>query len=543
MFSDGYSVLALRVVFIIVIALQFSGPVFGSRDSENSKPDLVVGIVVEKMRYDYLTRLHDQFGGNGFRRLLSEGSAFSNTRYDYLVNQSSSGYATIFTGANPSAHGVISDHWYDRLRNDVRPAVYNEDVVAVGGSYTNGRRSPSGLISGTIGDELRLSSDMRSRVYTVSMSDAAAVLSGGFSANAAWWFDDVSGMWMSSSYYIDSLPSWVVDFNSAMLPATYLDRVWEPSKDISSYFRIDKTEVARGFSYELKRMRRRGDDFSLLRSTPWGNTFTKDFALNLIINEQLGKRNNTDMIVVGFSATALIDSQYGTFSNEVQDAYLRLDQDIAHLLDFLDENYGKSRVLVFLTADRSVSYPGTYNNSARIPGGIFSPGMAMSLLRSYLNVSYGQGDWISFYNAGMVYLNHIFIEDNKIPLNEIQDRTARFLNQFSGVAGTVTEDVLRSNYFSSGILSRIQSGYHPKRSGDVMLYLRQGWSERNVLDDQLTTISYDQHVPLIFYGWKTGNGIYRREVGVTDIAPTISLMLNIPIPPFATGRPIPELLP
>lgn len=542
MFPYGYSVLIMRVFFIIVIALQSSGPVFGFRDSEKSKPDLVVGIVVEKMRYDYLTRLHDQFGGDGFRRLLSEGSTFSNTRYDYLVNQSSSGYATIFTGANPSAHGVISDYWYDRLRNDMRPAVYNENAVAVGGSYSNGRRSPSGLMSGTIGDELRMASDMRSRVYSVSMSDAASVLSGGFSANAAWWFDDASGMWMSSSYYIDSLPSWVDDFNSAMLPVTYLDRVWEPVKDISSYFRIDNTEVAGGFSHELKRMRSRGDDFSLLRSTPWGNTFTKDFALNLIINEQLGKRNNTDMLVVGFSATALIDSQYGTFSKEVQDAYLRLDQDIAHLLDFLDENYGKSKVLVFLTADRAVSYPGTYNNSARIPGGIFSPGMAMSLLRSYLNVSYGQGDWISSYNAGMVYLNHIFIEDNKIPLNEIQDRTARFLNQFSGVAGTVTEDVLRSNYFSSGVLSRIQSGYHPKRSGDVMIYLRQGWSERNVLDDQLTTISYDQHVPLIFYGWNTGNGTYRREVGVTDIAPTISLMLNIPIPPFATGRPIPELL-
>ena len=542
MFSDNFSDFSLRVLLGFLLVLWFGGQAHGGSENYGEDPDLIVGIVVDQMRYDYLTRMWDRFGDSGFRRLVSEGSSFSNARYDYLINQSAPGYATIFTGTNPSAHGIISDQWYDRLRDDMQTAVFSDYAVAVGGSFLNGKRAPSGLLTGTVGDELRMANDFRSRVFSVSLNDAASVLSGGFSANAAWWFDNASGTWMSSSYYIDSLPGWVEEFNAGMLPDTYLERKWEPLAEHTCYFRVGEEPRPDAFHYDMKRMRRRGDDYGLLHSIPYGNTFTKDFALNLIINEQLGKRNSTDMIIIGFSATAEIDRNYGTFSMEVQDAYLRLDRDIAHLLDFLDQHVGRSRMLVFLTSDRAVSYPASYSNSARIPGGTFSPGMAMSLLRSYLNITYGQGDWVSNYNAGMVYLNHNFIEDNNIPLNDIQNRAARFLNQFSGVAGTLAEDVLRRNYFSSGIQSQIQAGFHPKRSGDIMIYLQQGWYERNLSGDQLSLISYDRHVPLIFYGWNIESNNFKREVGVADIAPTISLLLDIPVPPFATGKPIMELL-
>ncbi len=542
MFSDNFSDFSLRVLLGILLVLWLGGQARGESKNSGDGPDLIVGIVVDQMRYDYLTRMWDRFGDSGFRRLVSEGSSFSNARYDYLINQSAPGYATIFTGTNPSGHGIISDQWYDRLRDDMQSAVFSDYAVAVGGSFLNGKRAPSGLLTGTVGDELRMATDFRSRVFSVSLNDAASVLSGGFSANSAWWFDNASGTWMSSSYYIDSLPGWVEEFNDRMLPDTYLGRNWEPLAESFSYFRVGVEPSPDAFNYDMKRMRRRGDDYGLIRSIPYGNTFTKDFALNLILNEQLGKRNSADMLIIGFSATAEIDRNYGTFSMEVQDAYLRLDRDIAHLLDFLDEHVGRSRMLVFLTSDRAVSYPASYSKSARIPGGTFSPGMAMSLLRSYLNITYGQGDWVSTYNAGMVYLNHNFLEDNNIPLNDIQNRGARFLNQFSGVAGTLAEDVLRRNYFSSGIQSQIQAGFHPKRSGDIMIYLQQGWYERSLSGDQLSLISYDRHVPLIFYGWNIESNNIKREVGVADIAPTISLLLDIPIPPFASGKPIMELL-
>ena len=543
MFSHKFS-----ASFIYFFTLCFGGLTFfinnevkAERPNLQEKPDLIVGVVVEKMRYDYLTRMWDRFGENGFKKLVSEGSSFSNARYEYLVNQSAPGYSTIFTGANPSAHGIIADQWYDRLSNSMQSPVFDDRVIAVGGSFDKGRRSPTGLLAGTLGDELRMATDFRSRVYTVSMNDVSAVLAGGYSANAAWWFDDISGEWMSSSFYIDSLPFWVKDFNDGMLPDTYLERAWEPLAEYAAYFSIDDDHKTGPFSYNLRRMHRRSDNYGLLRATPWANTFTKDFALNLIVHEQLGRTGSTDMIVIGFSGTAEIDRLYGTFSPEVQDAYLRLDNDIAHLIGFFEEHFGKSNVLFFLTSDQAVTYPASYQEAARIPGGTFSPGIAMSLLRSYLNVTFERDDWVTSYNAGMVYLNRDLIEDRNIPLDLIQNRASRFINQFSGVAGTVNENVLNTNYFDGGVSARIQNGFHPKRSGDIMVYLRQGWYERSVSGDRLDMVSYDQHVPLLFYGWNMKSMNIRREVSPADITPTISLLLDIPTPPFTTGRPIMEL--
>jgi predicted AlkP superfamily pyrophosphatase or phosphodiesterase len=530
--------IAVLGIFIFYFSHNGQAGNFPGKDS----PDLIVGIVIDKMRYDYITRMWDQFGDHGFKRLIAGGSSFSNARYDYLINQSSSGYATIFTGANPSTHGIIADSWYDRLRDESKSGVFDENVIAVGGSFGNGQRSPVRMFTGTVGDELRMANDFRSRVYSVSLNDASAILSGGFSANAAWWYDDVNGEWMSSSYYIDRLPAWVRDFNSSKLPDMYLDRKWEPLISHDLYFGISGDSKSEPFQYDLKRMRRRNDGYGRIRETPYGNTLTKDFAISLIANEQLGKNGYTDMIIVGFSATAGIGQKHGTFSMELQDAYLRLDKDISHFLDFLNENFGSSNTLVFLTSDQAVGYPASYNSPAKLQGGIFSPPMTISLLRSYLNVSFGQADWVKSYNAGMVYLNHNLIEDNNIQLGEIQNLSARFLNQFSGIAGTVTEDVMRRNYFSDGIIAKIQAGFHPKRSGDIVLYLQQGWHERNMAGSNVTIISYDQHVPLVFYGWKTGRNNFNRPVSVADIVPTISLMLNIPIPPFATGKPIMEML-
>ncbi len=539
---DKLIVPRIVLVAVFLLAGTLAGKPAESESVTDRKPDLVVGIVVEKMRYDYLTRLWDKFGDNGFKRLVAEGSSFNNARFDYLVNQSSAGYATIFTGSNPSSHGVIADSWYNRLGGNLQSSVYDGTVTAIGGSFQNGRRSPAAMLAATVGDELRMSSDFRSRVFTVSLNDASAVLSGGFSANAAWWFDPVHGDWMTSSYYIDSLPRWVREFNSRSLADVYLDRTWEPVAGHFSYFSKNPVAGDNPFKYNLKRINRRSDDYSIIKATPFGNTFTKDFALSLIHNERIGKNGHTDMLVIGFSATAHIDDHYGTFSKELQDAYLRLDQDIAHLLEFLNATYGKSNVLVFLTSDQAVAYPASYSNSARIPGGTFSPAQAMSLLRSYLNITFGPAEWVSAYNAGMLYLNHSQIESRNIPISDVQYASSRFLNQVSGVAGSVTEDVFRRNFFSDGIPAKIQAGFHPRRSGDVMIYLQQGWHERGIAGDRLTLTSYDQHVPLVFYGWNIENGVFRRQVSPADIAPTISMMLDIPFPQFTTGKPIPELL-
>ncbi len=506
------------------------------------RPDLVVGLVIDRMRYDYVERMWDRFGEDGLKRLFSGGASFSNARYSHLVNHSASGYATIFTGSDPSAHGIIADYWYDRLRDGIQNSVYDGRRAAVGGTYANGQRSPHLLVSATIGDQLRMSTDFKSRVFTVSMNDAAAILSGGFSANSAWWFDDTSGSWMTSTFYIDSLPSWVSDFNNGKLPETYLQRVWEPAREWSLYTGPGEDQRTEPFSHDLRRMRRRGDDYRLLRSTPFGNTFTLDFARNLMVNENLGRTGETDMIIIGFSSTDEIDRYYGTFSKELQDAYIRLDRDIAYLLKFLDDYYGMSNVLVFMTSDRGAGYPENYNRRARLPSGTFSPGMAMALLRSYLNVTYGTGEWVQAYNAGMVYLSHDLIHKNNIPMDEIQYMSARFLGQLSGVAGAVSEGVISRNHFTSGMNYSVQAGFYPPRSGDVMIYFQQGWYERTVSGDRLELVSYDRHVPLVFFGRDVVPAGIKRGVSISDIAPTIALMLNIALPPSATGQPVLEIV-
>jgi len=531
-----------RVVFFMLTGLIGALELNGGQGREGDRPDLVVGIVVDRMRFDYVDRMWDMFGDDGFQRLFSGGISFTNARYSHMVNQSASGYATIVTGSDPSVHGIIAGTWYDRLRNELRNPVYDGQRAAVGGTFQNGMRSPLSMMSGTFGDELRMSADFRSRFFSVSLNDDAAILAGGYSANTSWWYDNVSGSWMTSTFYIDSLPSWVKEFNNAMLPDTYLGRVWEPVAHWQSY-RPEVTGKSTGpFRHDLRRMRRRGDDYRLMRRTPYGNTFTGDFVQNLIINEGLGKGGSTDVIMIGFAATAEIGRYYGTFSAELQDAYIRLDRDIAHLLRFLDDHLGRTNVLVFLTSDSGAGFPETYRQTARQPSGIFSPGIAMTLLRSYLNVSYGEGDWVQAYNAGMVYLNHDLIERSNIPLAEIQERGARFLVQLSGVAGAVSEDVLSRNFFNSGINARVQSGFHRARSGDIMIYLRQGWYERSVSGDGIELVDYDPHVPLVFYGWNMEHNEIKREVSVRDIVPTVSILLNIPRPAYSTGSPLLEII-
>ncbi len=510
----------------------------------DDKPRLVVGIVVEKMRYDYLTRMWDRFGENGFRRLVNEGTLCRNASFEYLHNQTSPGYATIFTGANPSEHGIISNRWYRRLQGTIQESDHDESSGAVGGTYLNGKRSPVNLMSETVGDILRKASDFRSRVYTVSMNPAGAVLSGGFSANAAWWFDSNSGQWMTSTYYIESLPGWVEEFNEKRLPERYLDRVWKPLPAYGEYFSLNSKKTDSGslpFEHDLRSMRRRGDDYSLLKYTPFGDTYTRDFSISLILNENLGKGRDADMIVIGFSGVAEIGGKHGVFSPELQDAYLRLDSEIAHFLEFIDKNFGRENVLLFLTSDQGAAYPDDYVSASRIPTGTFSQGAAMGLLRSYLNATYGEGEWVLGYHSRQVYLNRLLIEDSNIPLAEIQTKAASFLDQVSGVSGTFTSQMLTGNYYSSGPGSAVQKGFNPKRSGDIIISLRPGWKERSVTEDNTAQPVSDSHVPLIWYGGRINPGVVERPVGITDIAPTISFMLNIPFTNRFSGQPIKEI--
>lgn len=519
------------------------------------KPKLIIGIVVDQMRYDYIHRFWDRYSEDGFRRMVISGTLCRNASYKTLINETAVGYATIATGALPLHHGIISNSWYDNLQEEVVYCVDDGSVSTVGGSYESGRYSPSRMLASTLGDEIRLAGNFRSKVLGIAMDNSAAILSAGHSANAAFWYDKQTGNWVSSSYYMDSLPSWVRDFNEKKLAETYLTRVWEPVLPLKEYAGSlpDTNEFETGFAgrsvfpYDLEEIsnprRGSGRDYSILNSTPWGNVFTRDFATAAIVNEELGKDEHTDYLSIGFSPNEQIGKRFGPNSVEMQDAMMRLDLELAHFLDFIDEYVGLHNTLIFLTADHGLAHQPAYLESRKIPAGDFNPYSSLSLLGAYLNAIYGRGDWVKFYYAQQVYLNHELIENAGIPLQEIQDRTAQFLIQFEGVSNAITSYTFQTSDFTGGIFSRMQNGFHQKRSGDVIINLAPGWVEK-VDETSSYHSSYlgDNHVPLIFFGWKIRRSELIRPVNMVDIAPTISYFLEISRPNVSTGEIIIELM-
>ena len=520
----------------------------------SQKPKLVVGITISGMRYDYLSVYWDKFGDKGFRRMASTGGNCKNARYNYMITEPSVGYATIATGAKPNVHGIVADWWYERLTNLVVYSLDDPDQTSVGGSYGVGPISPRSLNSRTLSDQLRVISRFKSKSIGVSMDPQAAVLMAGHTANAAYWIDPASGNWVTSSYYMDSLPQWVDEFNEKKYQDIYLENTWTPLLPLTEYSEsmLDNNPYETGFNgqitfpYELPRLsaREKGKtDYSVLMSTPWGNTYTKDMAIAAIVNEELGKRGVSDWIHIGFNATKYLAENYSTWSLEMQDTYLRLDQEIAHLLEFLDGYLGLENVLIYLTADNALADDPRYLEENRIPAGFFNYRTTISLLRSYLNALYGQGDWVTFYYAQQVYLNRQLIEDSRISLEEVQDKVARFMVQIHGVSNALQAYVLERNNFTDGVYERIQNSYFQKRSGDVIIYLTPGWVEySSVGRNGFADFKYGAHVPLIFYGWKVNRVTIPYEVSPADIAATVAYYLEISMPENASGKVISDLV-
>ena len=542
-----------RIVAVCLVIAMGAVGVWGQR-IPSQKPKLIVGVTVSGMMYDYLSVYWDKYGEDGFRRMATSGANCKNARFNYLITEPSVGYASIATGANPSEHGIVSDYWYNRLTNEIAYSLDDPGQTTIGGSYGTGAYSPVSMHNRTLSDEIRVKSRFRSKSIGVAIDPQASILMAGHTATGAYWLDPIRASWVTSSYYMDSLPGWVDDFNEKNYRDLYLNRMWETLRPISEYTEsmLDNNDYELGFDdqitfpYDLARISgvASGEpNYTTLLSTPWGNTYTKDMAIAAIVNEELGMGETTDMIHIGFNATKYLAQRYSTWSVEIQDAYLRLDQDIAHLLTFLDEHLGLENVLVYVTAENALAVDPRYLAEYRIPSGFFNYRTSISLLKSYLNAIYGRGDWVTFYYAQQIYLNHQLIEDSRLSLEEVQDQVARFMIQMGGVSNAVQSYVLQRNQFSEGVLQKIQNSYYQKRSGDVILYLTPGYVEHsNMGGGDFAEFKYAPHVPLMFYGWKVNRITIPYKVSPTDIATSIASFLEISMPENATGTVITDLV-
>jgi predicted AlkP superfamily pyrophosphatase or phosphodiesterase len=520
----------------------------------SEKPKLIIGIEISQFRYDFIPRYWDKFGEDGFKKLINRGSYCENTSYNYLFSDIGVGSATIATGTNPAMHGIVAGSWYNNLRDEIVNYVYDSKVNTIGGEYEAGQYSPHNLMTTTWADEVKIADNFKSKVISVCLDPAPAIFSSGHTADAAYWFDSKNGTWISSTFYLDSLPQWVVDFNDKDFANTYLENEWTTLLPMSDYTAslLDNNDYEKGmfghkvFPYVIKDLSKkfsRKEKYEVLRYTPFGNNLTKDFAISVIVNEELGQDEFTDVLTLSFTVNERIGNLYGPLSVEVEDLVLRLDQELAHLLDFVDNTLGKENVLVYLTAEHGVVHVPGYLQDNKIPAGYFNASSAISLLNSYMNNIYGKGDWIKQYHGQQIYLNRTLIEDANMNLADVQTNVANLMLQFSGVANTVTSTTLQNTNFTQGIFKTMQNGYNQKRSGDVLIHLKAGWAENPDLNGEFAApYGHDHRVPLIWYGWKIGRNSIKRPVDLTDIAPTISTLLEISYPNSASGEPILEII-
>jgi predicted AlkP superfamily pyrophosphatase or phosphodiesterase len=542
----------LRSVFILCsFCFSFSSFSQNNIPVQIPRPKLVVGIVVDQMRWDYLYRYFDLYGNNGFKRLLREGLSCENTLIPYLPTYTAPGHACIYTGSVPAIHGIIGNNWYERSINKSVYCTDDSTVSSVGGTATWGKNSPRNMWTTTIGDELRLSNNFKSKVFGVSIKDRASIIPAGHSANAAYWYDEAQGKWITSTYYMKELPAWVKDINSKDIPGDYMSKEWktllplekydQSTTDLKEYEGKITGETSVGFPHNLSSVANK--KYDAFKTTPFANTYTLNMAKAIVENEKLGNNKVTDFLAINIAATDFIGHAFGPNSIEVEDAYLRLDIDLAAFLQFLDIKMGKGNYLLFLSADHGVSQVPGFLTENSIPAGIMNQGALMRDINQLIEKKYDIKNGILNLQNYQVYLNTEWIEKNNKPLAEIKQFVVDQLKRQPYILNAFETEKISVTSIPEPMKKMLINGYNPKRSGDIHFILRSGYQDRGSTGTTHGSWSpYDAHIPLVWFGWRVKHGTINRETYMTDIAATLAAMLKIQMPGGCVGKVIEEVL-
>lgn len=516
------------------------------------RPKLVVGIVVDQMRWDYLYRYYDRYAENGgFKRLLKQGFSCENTFIPYSLTETACGHACVYTGTVPAINGIIANYWY---ATDSRKTVYctsDNSVNSIGTNNDAGRQSPVNLLVTTIGDELKLATNFRAKVIGIALKDRGSILPAGQSANAAYWYDYKTGNWISSTYYMKSLPGWVNDFNDQKLVDNYYKKGWNTLYPISSYKQSsdDRGEFAnqnygiKGNDFPYNFSRSVGKDYMHILSMPAGNSLTAEFAKAAIIKEQLGADSITDMLTLSFSSTDYIGHGFGPNSVQVEDTYLRLDKDLGEFLTFLDEKVGKGQYTCFLTADHGVVSIPDFLETKRIKAGNTDIQALKSGLTKELKNKYGRDSLVLTITNHQVYLDMDLIRNEKLDPEKIKQDIINYIITLKGVERVFDLEKLDKIPLNATIKERHINQYNYKRSGQLQIIPEAHWLDGYMEGGTGHSVwnPYDSHIPLLWYGWGIKAGQSNREVYMTDIAVTLAAMLHIQMPSGSVGKVITEV--
>lgn len=518
-------------------------------ESTATKPKLVVGIVVDQMRYDYLTRFNDKFTDGGFKRMINGGFNCKNNHYNYVPTYTGPGHASIYTGTTPKYHGIIANYWYDKHIGSRVYCAGDTLVNSIGTLSKAGKMSPHRMKTTTFGDENRLFTQSKGKTIGISIKDRGAILPAGHSANAAYWFvGDDEGAFVTSSYYLNTMPDWVTQFNTSGKNESYL-KTWNTLYDISTYTESGtdlnafeggfKGKDTATFPYDLKALSVENGGYEILKSTPYGNSILTDFAIAALEGEGLGQDDITDVFTISFSSPDYIGHNFGVNSKEIQDTYLRLDQDIERLLNAFDEKVGKGNYTVFLTADHAAVNVPAYLKSMKIPSGYFNNKAFRTKVKDFMETRFAASDLIENISNNQLFLNHKRINELGLDLATVQEILVNEIIYYDNIDKAYTAKAMQTASYTEGIEELIQNGYNQKRSGDVIFvfdpavisYSKTGSTHGSALN-------YDTHVPLLFYGNGIKKGSTLKKTVITDIAPTVSALLGINFPSAATGQPL-----
>ena len=515
------------------------------------RPKLVVGIVVDQMRWDYLYRYYNRYGTGGFKRLLNQGFSCENTLINYLPSYTAVGHSTIFTGSVPALHGIAGNDWTDQLTGKKIYCTDDSTVQSVGNESEDGKMSPRNLLVSTITDELRLATNFQSKVVGVSLKDRASILPAGHTATAAYWFDDASGHFISSSYYMKQLPDWVNAYNNSNKVGRLIEKGWNTLYPINTYVNSDtddkswegkfKGETSSVFPHAINEAYKQTK--SSFRSTPFGNSLTLDFAATALESYQLGRGTATDFLTINCASTDYVGHMFGPNSIEVEDTYLRLDQDLASFFQLLDTKVGKGQWLVFLSADHGAAHSIGFMQEHQLPADFWYAKPLADSLNKILLAKFKTAGLIRSIMNYQVNFNLAKISSEQLDFSAIKKAAVDFLQQQPGVSYAVDVAEIGNSPVPEPIKTMIANGYNFKRSGAVQVVLAAGWFEgySKTGTTHGTWNPYDTHIPLLFYGWNIKPGKTNRETHMTDIAATLAALLHIQVPNGCVGHVIEEV--
>ena len=544
----------LSGIFFQAIFWVLAGSAFAQKkaeaptNTELERPLLVVGIVVDQMRYDFLYRYWNAYGNGGFKRLLRQGYSFANCTYNYFPTKTAAGHASIYTGTTPALHGVVGNDWYEPALGRNMHCVQDDSVTAIGGNAENGKKSPRNMKTLSICDQLKLATNFKGKTFGVSLKDRGAILPAGHGADAAFWFDPETGNFISSSFYPKlqgKLPGWLDAFNARKRATYYRNQTWEPLLPPEKYGQsaTDNNEYENGyfngkppvFPYKLSTYHT--PNFEIVKRSPFGNSILTEIAQALVAGENLGGDGETDMLTISYSSTDEVGHSYGPFAIETQDTYLRLDKDLAALFTFLDGRVGEDKYLVFLTADHGILEIPAFLQDHNLPSGHFSNSQFVSNLKAFSLQAFDSVQLVKAYINQQLFLDHNLMRTRGLQKERVFSDFIAFIEK--------QPNVLRSFAFSGSrpfpeppLLAKYEAGYFPGRSGDIQVVMLPGILEGSNKKgtNHTAPYSYDSHVPCLWMGWKIAPGENSTPVSITDIAPTLASLLHILEPNGSTGK-------